>query len=102
MDSPERIRPVLRELFVSQRLAVLATHDDDGQPYASLMAFAATDDLKYLLVVTGRPTRKYANLSADSPRDHRPGVRAAVRYRSARRHSADSNWARFARNGVLL
>ena len=63
--SSERVESVLRELFVSQRLAVLATHDGDGQPYASLMAFAATDDLRYILVATGRPTRKYANLSAD-------------------------------------
>jgi len=65
MDSPEEIESALRDLFASQRLAVLSTHDDDGQPYASLMAFAATDDLRFLLVATGRPTRKYANLSAD-------------------------------------
>jgi len=46
MESPERVKPILRDLFAAQSLAVLATHDDDGQPYASLMAFAATDDLK--------------------------------------------------------
>jgi hypothetical protein len=34
----------------------------DAQPYASLMAFAATDDLKRLLFATERNTRKYANL----------------------------------------
>ena len=62
MDSPEEIKSALRDLFAAQRLAVLATHDDDGQPYASLMAFAATDDLRFLLIATGRPTRKYANL----------------------------------------
>jgi nitroimidazol reductase NimA-like FMN-containing flavoprotein (pyridoxamine 5'-phosphate oxidase superfamily) len=49
-------------LFETQQFAVLATYDD-GQPYASLMAFAATDDLKHLLFVTERKTRKYANLT---------------------------------------
>jgi len=65
MESPERVKPILRDLFAAQSLAVLATHDDDGQPYASLMAFAATDDLKQLLIATARSTRKYANLAAD-------------------------------------
>lgn len=55
----------LRELFATQRLAVLATREESGHPYANLMAFAASDDLKTLLMVTGRGTRKYANLSAD-------------------------------------
>jgi nitroimidazol reductase NimA-like FMN-containing flavoprotein (pyridoxamine 5'-phosphate oxidase superfamily) len=45
-------------------LAVLATHSE-GEPYTSLVAFAATDDLKHLLFATGRSTRKYANLTAD-------------------------------------
>jgi len=52
----------LRRLFATQRLAVLATREEDGQPYANLMAFAASDDLSILLLVTGRATRKYANL----------------------------------------
>lgn len=65
MEGPEQVNPILRDLLASQRLAVLATHDDDGQPYASLMAFAATDDLKQLLIPTARSTRKYANLVAD-------------------------------------
>lgn len=66
MDPSEaKTRRILQDLFASQRLAVLATHDDDGQPYASLMAFVATDDLGQLLVATARSTRKYANLMAD-------------------------------------
>ncbi len=60
-----RIASILRELFATQRLAVLATREEGGHPYANLMAFAASDDLRTLLVVTGRATRKYANLQAD-------------------------------------
>ena len=51
-------------LLSSRRVAVLATHDH-GQPYTSLVAFAATDDLKSLVFATPRATRKYANISAD-------------------------------------
>lgn len=65
MKDQETIKAVLRGLFQEQQLAVLATHDEDGQPYASLMAFAASDDLRRFLLATGRATRKYANLSAD-------------------------------------
>ncbi|MFZ5451819.1 MAG: pyridoxamine 5'-phosphate oxidase family protein [Thermodesulfobacteriota bacterium] len=54
----------LQDFLASQRFAVLAT-TENGQPYLSLMAFAATDDLQYLLVATLRKTRKYRNLEAD-------------------------------------
>jgi hypothetical protein len=36
-----------------------------GQPYTSLMAFAASEDLGALLLVTDRATHKYANLIAN-------------------------------------
>lgn len=65
MNDPEATKSTLRELFADQRLAVLATREEGGQPYANLMAFAASDDLKTLLLVTGRATRKYQNLRAD-------------------------------------
>jgi len=65
VSDPEVIKAALKALFARQRLAVLATREGDGHPYANLMAFAASDDLKMLLLVTGRATRKYANLSAD-------------------------------------
>jgi nitroimidazol reductase NimA-like FMN-containing flavoprotein (pyridoxamine 5'-phosphate oxidase superfamily) len=55
---------LLHQLFESQRSAALATQDG-GQPYLSLMAFAATPDLRRLLLVTDRHTRKYANLMAE-------------------------------------
>jgi hypothetical protein len=54
----------LRKLMASQTLAVLATHCE-GQPHASLIGFAATDDLKHLVFATPKSTRKYANLQAD-------------------------------------
>ncbi len=51
----------IRQLFDSQMLAVLAT--DDGKfPYASLVAFSCTQDLKFLLFATDRFTRKYKNM----------------------------------------
>jgi len=60
----EEIKRALGELLRSQCLAVLATHDE-GRPYANLVAFAATDDLRTILFATPRTTRKYANLVAD-------------------------------------
>ncbi|RJP65952.1 MAG: pyridoxamine 5'-phosphate oxidase family protein [Candidatus Abyssobacteria bacterium SURF_17] len=54
----------MKELFASQKLAVLATHNEK-QSYASLVAFASTADLKQLLFATTRATRKYANLAAN-------------------------------------
>jgi len=61
-DTPED-RQTVADLLASQRSAVLATQGD-GQPYCSLMAFAATADLQNFIVVTQRATRKYANLVA--------------------------------------
>jgi nitroimidazol reductase NimA-like FMN-containing flavoprotein (pyridoxamine 5'-phosphate oxidase superfamily) len=60
-----QIRSTLMELFAQQQFAVLATCEVDGGPYASLMAFAVTGDLRQILMVTGRSTRKYANLRAE-------------------------------------
>lgn len=56
---------ILREMLESQLLGVLGTHHN-GEPYTSLVGFAANDDLKYLLFATGRATRKHANLVADA------------------------------------
>jgi nitroimidazol reductase NimA-like FMN-containing flavoprotein (pyridoxamine 5'-phosphate oxidase superfamily) len=58
------LRALLKELFTSQKLAVLSTHQG-GQPYANLVAFASTADFKHLLFATSRTTRKFANLTAD-------------------------------------
>jgi general stress protein 26 len=64
MDNTDLIRQHLRDLFASQNLAVLSTQQDQ-QPYASLVAFAATDDLKHIFFVTPKTTRKFANLSTN-------------------------------------
>lgn len=60
---PVETRDLVRDLFASQRLAVLATMGS-GQPYTSLVAFCEADDLRCLLFATNRSTRKYANLAA--------------------------------------
>ena len=60
-----KLSEIIRELFGSQRLAVLGTQSG-GQPYANLVAFVASDDLKSIFFATARATRKYANIEADS------------------------------------
>jgi len=89
----EKLEQVVRELLATQPLAVLATHGEGG-PYASLVAFAATDDLRHLLFATTRATRKFANLQADArvafladnrtnePADFRDAVAATIRGRA--------------------
>ncbi len=62
----EQIRQRLHDLFAAQHLVVLSTHGD-GQPYASLVAFVASNDLKALYFATDRSTRKFANLTAHPP-----------------------------------
>ena len=54
-------RESLRNLFESQSLAVLAT-ESEGQPHGCLVAFAFTDDLKYLLFATRRNTQKFRDV----------------------------------------
>ena len=65
METNKQFQTQLGELFRSQNLAALATHQD-GQPYASLVAFYTTDDLKHIYFVTPETTRKFANLTADN------------------------------------
>jgi len=54
----------IRGILDSQKFTVLSSHAE-GQPYANLIAFAATDDLRRILFCTPRSTRKYANISRD-------------------------------------
>jgi nitroimidazol reductase NimA-like FMN-containing flavoprotein (pyridoxamine 5'-phosphate oxidase superfamily) len=61
MQDIHQLRVTIKQILDSQRLAVLATQGD-GRPYGSLVAFAATEDMKNLLFATTRSTRKYANL----------------------------------------
>ena len=66
MEETSQLKEFLKDLFASQRLAVLATQSK-GQPYGNLVAFVATNDLRHLLFATARATRKYANIS-ENPR----------------------------------
>jgi nitroimidazol reductase NimA-like FMN-containing flavoprotein (pyridoxamine 5'-phosphate oxidase superfamily) len=62
LKNSTQLKTLLKALFSSQSLAVLATYGS-GQTYGSLVAFAATDDLKSLLFATTRDTRKFDNLT---------------------------------------
>jgi heme iron utilization protein len=64
MNIHEDIQQILRRMIDTQRYAVLATNDQ-GQPYTSLMAFAATTDLKQIILLTERRTQKHANLQSN-------------------------------------
>jgi nitroimidazol reductase NimA-like FMN-containing flavoprotein (pyridoxamine 5'-phosphate oxidase superfamily) len=64
MKKPSHLKRLLKDLFSSQPLAVLATQSN-GQPYGNLVAFVATEDLRSLLFATARGTRKFANIKTD-------------------------------------
>ncbi len=63
-DRDTLIRDLIRRLK-RQNLAVLSKHNT-GHPYASLVSFTATPDLKQLLFATTRSTRKFVNLTSDA------------------------------------
>ena len=63
-DSSEPSRQI-RALVQTQRFAVLSTRQHDGHPYASLVAFFASADLKQVVFCTLRSTRKFANLEGE-------------------------------------
>ena len=65
MENTEAIHQQIGQLFDSQSLGVLATQRS-GQPYSSLIAFCASEDLEKLYFATPKTTRKFKNLVADS------------------------------------
>jgi nitroimidazol reductase NimA-like FMN-containing flavoprotein (pyridoxamine 5'-phosphate oxidase superfamily) len=65
MQDTSETLALIRDLLQSQKLAVLSTQNH-GQPYANLIAIAATADLRHILFATTRATHKYANLMADA------------------------------------
>jgi len=67
----DQLKETIKGILDSQKLAVLATNGN-GKPYGSLVAFAATADMKTILFATMRATRKYANLLTD------PGVALVI------------------------
>lgn len=64
MEDAVRLKHTVGDLLKSQKLAVLSTHYK-GQPYASLVVFAVTEDLKQLFFASTRGTRKYENVVQD-------------------------------------
>jgi len=64
MNGATKLKRSVKSVLASQKLAVLATHRK-GRPHTSLVAFAATADLKNVLFATIRATRKYVNVMAD-------------------------------------
>jgi hypothetical protein len=65
VELDDRPSAIVRRLLDEQLLAALGTHHD-GAPYTSLVAFAATEDLRHILFATSRATRKWANLADDA------------------------------------
>ena len=64
MAKADDIRHEITNLCSSQKLAVLCTQREN-QPYASLVAFVISYDLKYLYLITPKTTRKFTNLAAN-------------------------------------
>jgi general stress protein 26 len=64
MENFEELSDLIKRVLASQRFAVLATQSE-GQPYVNLIAFAEAHNLKSLLFVTSRDTRKYSNILAN-------------------------------------
>jgi uncharacterized protein YhbP (UPF0306 family) len=65
MENGEELAGFVKRIFAVQRFAVLATQYE-GQPYCNLVAFAEADNLKSLIFVTSRETRKYTNTQASN------------------------------------
>jgi nitroimidazol reductase NimA-like FMN-containing flavoprotein (pyridoxamine 5'-phosphate oxidase superfamily) len=65
MEKQEHVRREISRILAGQLLAVLATQQA-GQPYASLLAFATSDDLAHLFLATARDTSKFRNILADN------------------------------------
>jgi len=65
MAKKKELEVRLAKLLHEAGVGVLSTCGEQ-QPYASLVAFAATDDSSHIVFATPRPTRKYANLVANA------------------------------------
>ena len=66
VDPQDTVRRQIETLLFDQRLATLSTCSSNGHPYASLIAFDATQDLRGVVFATSRATRKFANLESNA------------------------------------
>jgi general stress protein 26 len=64
MKNIEELPELVKSLLASQRFAVIATQSQ-GQPYSNLVAFAEADNLRSLLFVTSKDTKKYSNTATN-------------------------------------
>lgn len=60
-DNTGKYRDIIQQLLASQQVGTLATQDKE-QPYTSLVAYAADQNLKTIIFVTAVGTRKYNNI----------------------------------------
>lgn len=58
-------KSLISKLMKAQRFAVLSTNQDDGHPYASLVAFCYSYDLRHVIFCTLRSTKKFVNISTN-------------------------------------
>ena len=65
MCREESTRQTIHRLLRGQQLGVLSTAGESGA-YASLVAFAVSEDDRRLFFVTPRATRKFANIKSDA------------------------------------
>ena len=61
MPNANNVMKKLKNLMGSTQLAVLAT-DHSGEPYASLVAFAFSENIREILFATSKATRKFSYL----------------------------------------
>lgn len=62
MTDKSKYKSEIAALLASQKLAVLSTLSPEGFAYATLVAFAATEDLHRIVLATPKSTRKFANM----------------------------------------
>ena len=65
LQNDAALKQMIAGILTGQRFGVLTT-DGQGQPYAHLVAFAGLSNLSGILFVTGRATRKFLNMRANS------------------------------------
>lgn len=65
MKEEDDLNKLIKELLTSQRLGVLSTHYQ-GHPYASLVAFASSENLYEIYFSTPKTTRKFRNLTLEN------------------------------------
>jgi nitroimidazol reductase NimA-like FMN-containing flavoprotein (pyridoxamine 5'-phosphate oxidase superfamily) len=65
MEARREAMEQLEGLLSGQRFAVLSTRRADGHPYASLIAFAPSEDRRSIVFATLRATSKFSNMEAE-------------------------------------